>query len=163
MQARASREPFACNGPYTPDFSNVTAAGFSVQSRVAYWTGSALDRHELHRGQSPAVRPDGDLHLPGQLQHHRDHGRLRPLLVGFAGFRRLTLAAAVAHSAGRRYAGIPIAPQPEVAVEDSAGNIVQNDFSSVTLQASGPGSLSSTCFGVESYGIVQFSGCNLSA
>ncbi len=38
-----------------------------------------------------------------------------------------------------------------------------SDFSSVTLVASGPGSFSSTCSGVESYGIVQFSDCSLNA
>ena len=64
-------------------------------------------------------------------------------------------------------AGSPIAPQPEVAVEDASGYIVQNDFSSVTLTATpiglATGSLSNTCFGVESYGIVQFSGCSISS
>ena len=60
--------------------------------------------------------------------------------------------------------GTAVTPQPEVAVEDALNNIVTSDLSSVTLQVvSGPGSFSSTCSGVESYGIVQFSNCNLSA
>ena len=71
----------------------------------------------------------------------------------------------MAHSPGGGTAGTPISPQPEVAVEDASNNIVQNDFSSVTLQRpiTGPGSLSGTCFGAESYGIVQFSGCSFSS
>ena len=41
-------------------------------------------------------------------------------------------------------------------------NIVTSDLSSVTLVVvTGPGSLSTTCSGVESYGIVQFSDCSL--
>ena len=59
----------------------------------------------------------------------------------------------------------PITPQPEVAVEDSSSNIVSSDLSSVTLQLvpPAPGSLSTTCSGVESYGVVQFSDCSLNA
>ncbi len=58
----------------------------------------------------------------------------------------------------------PVSPQPIIAVEDSSGNIVYNDLSSVTLQvSSGPGSLSSNCSGVESYGVVPFGDCSLNA
>ena len=58
----------------------------------------------------------------------------------------------------------PVTPQPEVAVEDSSGNIVSSDLSSVTLKVySGPGTFSTTCSGVESYGVVQFSDCSLNA
>ena len=56
-----------------------------------------------------------------------------------------------------------VSPQPIVAVEDTNGNIVYSDASSVTLTASGPGSLSSNCSGVENGGIVSFSGCSFSA
>ena len=59
--------------------------------------------------------------------------------------------------------GSPVTPQPEVAVEDALNNIVSSDLSSVTLKVvTGPGQFSSTCSGVESYGIVQFSNCILS-
>ncbi len=59
----------------------------------------------------------------------------------------------------------PVTPQPIVAVEDVANNIVYSDASSVTLSvASGsPGSLSSSCDGVENNGIFSFSNCSLSA
>ena len=55
-----------------------------------------------------------------------------------------------------------VSPQPIVAVEDTNGNIVYSDASSVTLTSSGPGSLSSNCSGVENQGIVSFSGCSFS-
>ncbi|MGA2838450.1 MAG: hypothetical protein ABSF84_17845, partial [Acidimicrobiales bacterium] len=58
----------------------------------------------------------------------------------------------------------PFSPQPEVAVEDKQGDIVSSDFSSVTLalmSAPTGGTISSTCSGVESYGIVQFSDCSV--
>ena len=55
----------------------------------------------------------------------------------------------------------PLSPQPEIAVEDASGDIISNDFSSVTLTISGPGSLSSTCSGVESYGVVPFGDCSV--
>ena len=58
----------------------------------------------------------------------------------------------------------PFTPQPEVAVEDNQGDIVSSAFSSVTLQVvTGPsgGSISNTCTGVPSFGIVQFSDCSM--
>ncbi len=49
--------------------------------------------------------------------------------------------------------GTPIIPQAEVAVENASNQIVQNDFSSVTLQASGgSGNFSNTCFGASRTG-----------
>jgi hypothetical protein len=58
----------------------------------------------------------------------------------------------------------PVSPQPIVAVEDNAGNIVYSDLSSITLSVqSGPGSLSINCSGVESYGVVPFGDCSLNA
>ena len=61
--------------------------------------------------------------------------------------------------------GSQVSPQPEIAVEDSNNNIVSSDFSSVTLSiSSGPtgGTLSNTCSGVESYGVIPFGDCSLS-
>ena len=61
--------------------------------------------------------------------------------------------------------GSQVSPQPEIAVEDANNNIVSSDFSSVTLSvSSGPtgGTLSNTCSGVESYGVVPFGDCSLS-
>ena len=61
--------------------------------------------------------------------------------------------------------GSQVSPQPEIAVEDSNNKIVSSDFSSVTLSiSSGPtgGTLSNTCSGVESYGVVPFGDCSLS-
>ena len=61
--------------------------------------------------------------------------------------------------------GSQVSPQPEIAVEDANNNIVSSDFSSVTLSiSSGPagGTLSNTCSGVESYGVIPFGDCSLS-
>ncbi len=156
---------FACNTQFNPNFSNL-GSSFSVSTpTVKYWSGtnwipgianciagnpqqytltvtstsSASYSSTVTTVISDPSTPTspGSVGSPSQLQW-----LIQP---------------------GGGTAGTPITPQPEVAVEDSSGNIVQNDFSSVTLQASGPGSLSGTCFGVESYGIVQFSGCSLSA
>ena len=44
---------------------------------------------------------------------------------------------------------------------DSSGDFVTNDFSSVTLSVTGGASLSSTCSGVESNGVVPFGDCSL--
>ena len=58
----------------------------------------------------------------------------------------------------------PLSPQPEIAVEDANNNIVSNDFSAVTLKVrSGPagGTLSNTCSGVETYGVVPFGDCSV--
>ena len=62
----------------------------------------------------------------------------------------------------------PLSPQPEIAVEDSSGDILSNNFSSVTLQVkpgggTGTGTLSSTCSGVISNGVVPFGDCSLSS
>ena len=67
-------------------------------------------------------------------------------------------------STGTGTVNAAVSPQPIVAVEDQAGNIVYSDASSVTLTASGgSGSLSNNCPGVENEGIVSFSGCSFSA
>ncbi len=62
----------------------------------------------------------------------------------------------------------PVSPQPEIAVEDSSGDILTNNFSSVTLQVepgggTGTGTLSNSCSGVISYGVVPFGDCSLSS
>ncbi len=56
-----------------------------------------------------------------------------------------------------------VSPQPIIAIEDAANNIVYSDASSVTLSASGPGSLSNNCSGIENNGIFSFSNCSMSA
>ena len=55
-----------------------------------------------------------------------------------------------------------VTPQPIVAVEDTNGNIVYSDASSVTLTSAG-GHLASSCSGVENEGVITFGGCSFSA
>ena len=67
---------------------------------------------------------------------------------------------------GNGVSGSPFHPQPVVAVEDAAGNVVSSDLSDVTLTlntVSGPAgaTLSSTCTGSEFFGIVTFSNCSI--
>ena len=67
---------------------------------------------------------------------------------------------------GNGVSGSPFRPQPVVAVEDAAGNVVSSDLSDVTLTlntVSGPAgaTLSSTCTGSEFFGIVTFSNCSI--
>lgn len=59
--------------------------------------------------------------------------------------------------------GSPIPEQPEVAVEDSSGNVVTTDLSPIKLSiASGPNGSSLTgCSGNEFYGVVTFYGCEI--
>jgi large repetitive protein len=60
-------------------------------------------------------------------------------------------------------AGSAFATQPAVAVEDSNGNIVTNDFSTVTLSiASGTtGANLNNCTGTEFNGVITFTGCSI--
>ena len=62
-----------------------------------------------------------------------------------------------------------VSPQPIVAIEDSNGNIVSGDVSSISLKiysyvgsASNP-ALSSNCSGVENNGVVPFGDCSVNA
>ena len=110
-----------------------------------------------------AVHAYGDVDVVGQLQHAGDHRHLRP--VGTTCTQRRRPAA---HSApwleqpGGGTVGIPHHPAAEVAVEDASNNIVtERLLLGHVAEHSGPGTFSNTCFGAESYGIVQFSGCSL--
>jgi len=60
--------------------------------------------------------------------------------------------------------GTPFTTQPILEVQDSSGTIVTTDLSPITLTLSGGtngAALSSTCSGIESSGIVVFSGCSI--
>ena len=67
---------------------------------------------------------------------------------------------------GSTISGSPISPSPVVAVEDVNDNVVTSDLSPVQITIT-PGSgtpgaaLSSTCAGVEFYGVVTFSNCSI--
>ena len=150
--------PFQCQS-FTPTFSNLTGS-YSVTPSVLYWNGTSFS--------TTTCAP----YVPQQYTLTVSSGRYStavttviydpsapPAPNGVGAPTQLVWL----QQPTTGVAGISITPQPEVAVEDSSNDIVTGDFSSVTLQQiSGPGSLSNTCFGAESYGIVQFSGCTFS-
>ena len=167
QQAGQSNDPFSCpNGQpdgFTPSFSNLTGHFQVTITSVNYWNGSgwqsgcvagAAQQYTLTISNASAGWSTTETTVisdPG--------APASPTKIGTAS----QLAWVQQPTTGSAYA--PMSPQPEVAVEDSSGNIVTSDFSSVTLQVvSGPtgGTISSTCSGVESYGLVQFSDCSLS-
>ena len=167
QQAGQSNDPFSCpNGQpdgFTPSFSNLTGHFQVTITSVSYWNGSgwqsgcvagAAQQYTLTISNASAGWSTTETTVisdPG--------APASPTPIGTAS----QLAWVQQPTTGSAYA--PMSPQPEVAVEDSSGNIVTSDFSSVTLQVvSGPtgGTISSTCSGVESYGLVQFSDCSLS-
>jgi type II secretory pathway pseudopilin PulG len=181
QQAQAAEgtptDPFTCATPFTPSFGNLTGT-FTVAATAAYWTGTSWGSPGLNTF-SPG--PNG----PGCEQYQPQQYTMVVTSTTSSSYSTSVSTVVSDPSApptpnvgtatqlqwltepGGGTAGSPIAPQPEVAVEDASGFIVQNDFSSMTLTAtpvgSATGSLSNTCFGVESYGIVQFSGCSISA
>ena len=167
QQAGQSNDPFSCpNGQpdgFTPSFSNLTGHFQVTITSVSYWNGSgwqsgcvagAAQQYTLTISNASAGWSTTETTVisdPG--------APASPTPIGTAS----QLAWVQQPTTGSAYA--PMSPQPEVAVEDSSGNIVTSDFSSVTLQvvsAPNGGTLSSTCSGVESYGLVQFSNCSLS-
>ena len=169
QQAGQSNDPFSCpNGQpdsFTPSFSNLTGHFQVTITSVNYWNGSgwqsgciagAAQQYTLTISNTSAGWSTTETTVisdPG--------APASPTQIGTAS----QLAWVQQPTTGSAYA--PVAPQPEVAVEDSSGNIVTSDFSSVTLQlvsvVPSGGTISSTCAGVESYGLVQFSDCSMSS
>jgi hypothetical protein len=155
----AATDPFNCANSFTPSFPTLTGS-FTVQATPAYWNGTTFQ-------SSPCIS-----YVPQQYT----------LVVSstIAGHSYSTTVSTVIYDPGAPpspsnvtapaklvwtqspatgVAGISISPQPAVAIEDATNNIV-SALSAVTLQWTGPGSLSNTCFGAPTYGIVQFSGCS---
>ena len=169
QQAQAAEgtptDPFTCTTPFTPSFGNLTGT-FTVTATAAYWTGttwsnafSDCSQYQPQQYTMTVTSTSSSSYSTSVTTVVSDPSAPPTPNVGAATQLQWLI------QPGGGTAGSPIAPQPEVAVEDASGYIVQNDFSSVTLTATpitGTGSLSNTCFGVESYGIVQFSGCSFS-
>ena len=171
QQAQAAEgtptDPFTCSSPFTPSFGNLTGT-FSVVATAAYWTGSTWSNNF---GDCQAYQPQQYTMVVTSTSSTSYSTSVSTVVSDPSAPPTPDVGTATQLEwliqPGGGTAGSPIAPQPEVAVEDASGYIVQNDFSSVTLTATpvapATGSLSSTCFGAESYGIVQFSGCSISA
>jgi hypothetical protein len=165
QQAGQSNDPFACPDLFTPSFSNVTGDFQVTVTSVGYWNGStfqsgciagAAQQYTLTITSTSSASSFSTV----ETTVITDPGAPLPPNGSSTPYQ---LAWVQQPTSGTAYA--PVSPQPEVAVENSSGDIVTSDFSSVTLNlVSGPsgGTISTTCSGVESYGIVQFSDCSMS-
>ena len=155
--------PFRCTTSTWPgpDFSNVT--GFTVTATVGYWNGTAFaatcTKDYVPQQYSLVITSTtGSTHYSTQATTVIYDPSAPPPPNGVGTPTQLVWL----QTPTTGTVGSPVTPQPEVAVEDALNNIVSSDLSSVTLKVvTGPGQFSSTCSGVESYGIVQFSNCIL--
>ena len=164
--ANQSNDPFSCPDTFTPTFSNLTGHFQVTVTSVGYWNGSVFQSPCVsHAAQQytltvSSVSSSSSFSTQETTVISDPGAPLPPNGIGVP----YQLAWVQEPTGGTAYA--PVSPQPEVAVEDSSGDIVSSDFSSVTLEiVSGPtgGTISNTCSGVESYGIVQFSDCSMSS
>ena len=159
----ATNNPFRCTTSTWagPNFSNVT--GFNVTATVGYWNGatwvSTCPKDYVPQQYTLTISPStGSSHYSTSVTTVIFDPSSPPAPNGVGTPTQLVWLQTP--SAGT--VGSAVTPQPEVAVEDALNNIVSKDLSSVTLKVdTGPGQFSSTCTGVESYGIVQFSNCLL--
>ena len=163
QQAQTNASPFVCSNNFTPSFAGLT--GFSVTAQVSYWNGTSFPTPPTACVDNVPQQYTLTVSSTGTGQSYSTtvttviYDPAPPLSPGnvTAPVKLVWL-----QQPATGVAGISITPQPEVAVEDANNNIVTSDFSSVTLQTSPGGFLSNTCFGAETYGIVQFSGCSFS-
>ena len=160
LQAQnASNNPFACSG-FTPSLGS---PGFAVAATPAYWNGTGWQ-------QSPCVPyapQQYTLVVSSTGTGHSYSTTVTTVIYDPAAPPSPSNVTAPTHlvwlqAPATGVAGISVSPQPAVAIEDAGNNIVTGAFSAVSLQWTGPGSLSNTCFGAPTYGVVQFSGCSFS-
>ena len=165
--ANQPNDPFTCPDPFTPTFPNLTGQFQVTAPSPLYWNGTSWQSGCIaHAAQQYTLTISSVSNNFTTVETTVISDPAAPLPnngngVGVA--YQLEWVQPTAGGTGTAYA--PVSPQPEVAVEDSSGNIVTSDFSSVTLSiVSGPagGTISNTCSGAESYGIVQFSDCSMS-
>ena len=172
--AGQANDPFSCPDTFAPTFSNL-AATFQVTYTMGWWNGSTFVT-----GPSNCISDAPQQYVLTLSSSSNNNYSSAAVCSASSKCQVTTVVSDPAapeppNGVGAAYqlqwvqqptggsAYSPVTPQPEVAVEDSQGDIVSSDFSSVTLQkVSGPGTVSNTCSGVESYGIVQFSDCSMS-
>ena len=154
--------PTGNNLPYTPTW-NITGS-FTVTPSVEYWNGT-----QFVSSCSVATNPQQWTmtisNASGSYSTTVSTVIYDPQpLTPTAGTTpaKLVFLQPTSSSPGTGTINGPLTPQPILAVEDTANNIVYSDASSVTLTATGgSGSLSSNCSGVENNGIFSFSGCSI--
>ena len=160
-----ANNPFLC-GHFVPDFSNVPSS-FTVTAVPWYWNGSAFNSANPCVNYAPqqytlTITSTASTHYSSVVTTVVYDPSSPPPPNGVGVPSKLVWIPPNEPTGGSAYT--PFTPQPEVAVEDSSGDIVSSDLSTVTIQVlAGPGRLSTTCSGVESYGIVQFSDCSFNA
>ena len=163
--ANQANDPFSCPDTFTPTFSNLTGHFQVTVPAPNYWNAttsqwqSGCIAHAAQQYTLTIASTSGSFQTVETTVVSDPGAPLPPNGNGIP----YQLVWVQQPTGGSAYA--PVSPQPEVAVEDISGDIVTSDFSSVTLNLmSGPtgGTISNTCSGVESYGIVQFSDCSMS-
>ena len=159
----------ATSTPVPPAFTNLPT-NFTVSSSVLYWNGSSF----ASGGSNPQCQ-----YAPQQWTLTVTDGTVTstvttvisdpnaPTTASYGTPAKLVFLQPTTSTPGSGTINSALSPQPLVAVEDSSGNIVYNDASSVTLSiasgGTGTGSLSSNCAGTENDGVFSFGNCSLSA
>ncbi len=163
IQDSANNAFGACPTPYSPTFTNLTGS-FSVPTggvTVQYWNGSQWSPSctVSTNPQLWSVTLTSASYTTSVSTVIYDPQPLSP--TGGTTPAKLVFLQPTATGTGTINAAV--SPQPIVAVEDAANNIVYSDASSVALAASGPGALSNNCSGIENNGIFSFSNCSMNA
>ncbi len=159
----------ATSTPVPPAFSNLPT-NFTVSTSVLYWNGTSF----ASGGTNPQCQ-----NAPQQWTLTVTDGTVTstvttvvsdpnaPSTASYGTPAKLVFLQPTASTPGSGTINSALSPQPLVAVEDSSGNIVYNDASSVTLSVApggtGTGTLSSNCAGTENDGVFSFGNCSLSA
>ena len=154
---------FGCPTPYTPTFTNL-AGSFRCRTAaptVQYWNGSGWSTMctVATNPQQWTITLTSKSYTGSVSTVIYDPQPLSPT----AGTTPAKLVFLQPTTSGTGTINAAVSPQPIVAVEDNADNIVYSDASSVSLTSSGPGTLSNNCSGIENNGIFSFSSCSFSA
>jgi hypothetical protein len=160
LQEQSATQWAQCPGASQVTFNKpALPTGYTATIAPQYWNGSSFqatciaDSAEL---DTISVTHNSNVYLISVVV---DDPVIPPVLVGqtaasLAFVEQPSSPGSVAAIA----AGANLAPWPQVAVEDSHGNVVEDDLSSVTLAFS-PGN--ATCTGIENQGTFSFGDCSV--
>ena len=151
----------------SPDRSRSPAPPCSIGTAATARSRARVLRRQVRRQPpSPPTRRSGRSQSVPVVHHDCQHRHLRPAAADADSRHNASQARVPAADDGQPGTGtINGAGQPAAdhRRRGHANNIVYSDASSVTLTATGPGSLSSNCSGVENNGIFSFSNCSFNA
>ena len=155
--------------PVAPVF-NLPGKFTVTSSSVLYWNGSSFvagtstSQCQYEPQQWTLTVSDGTVHSTVTTVIFDPNP---PTTASYGTPAKLVFLQPTASTPGSGTINSALSPQPLVAVEDSSGNIVYNDASSITLSiasgGTGTGTLSSNCAGTENDGVFSFGNCSLSA